>query len=95
MASRLARRKSVGNLSSWVSDMAEFANHTYHEDDEEDDSFIGRSHAKESSSLVKNIPQGNALGTFDGVFVPCVLNIFGVILFERLAWAVAQAGNNN
>ena len=34
----------------------------------------------------------NALGTLNGVFVPCTLNILGVILFLRLAWSVGQAG---
>ena len=32
------------------------------------------------------------LGTVFGVFVPCMLSIIGVILFERLGWAVGQAG---
>lgn len=27
-----------------------------------------------------------------GVFVPCILNTFGVIVFERLGWIVANAG---
>jgi len=31
-------------------------------------------------------------GTWDGVFVSCLLNIFGVILFMVLPWCVAQAG---
>jgi len=29
---------------------------------------------------------------FDGVFVPCCLCIFGVILYQRLGWIVGQAG---
>jgi potassium/chloride transporter 9 len=32
------------------------------------------------------------LGTFQGVYVPCMLSIIGVILFLRLGWAVGQAG---
>ena len=37
-------------------------------------------------------PVHNALGTFNGCFIPCCLNILGIILFQRLAWAVGQAG---
>jgi len=32
------------------------------------------------------------LGTFKGVFIPCLQNILGVILFLRLTWITAQAG---
>ena len=34
----------------------------------------------------------NRLSAFQGVFVPCCLNIMGVVLFLRLGWAVGQAG---
>lgn len=34
----------------------------------------------------------SGLGTFGGVFVPCVMSIFGVILFERYAWVIGRAG---
>lgn len=34
----------------------------------------------------------NELGTINGVIVPCLLNILGVILFLRLGWSVGQAG---
>lgn len=34
----------------------------------------------------------NKLGTFLGVYLPCILSIFGAILFLRLPWAVGQAG---
>ncbi|GBG23984.1 Solute carrier family 12 member 9 [Hondaea fermentalgiana] len=36
--------------------------------------------------------QHNQLGVFNGVLVPCLLNILGVILFLRIGWAVGQAG---
>ena len=32
------------------------------------------------------------LGWFEGVLVPCLLNIWGVIMFLRLGWTVGQAG---
>eukprot|EP00941_MAST-03F_sp_MAST-3F-sp1_P003037 g3037.t1 len=34
----------------------------------------------------------NSLGTFNGVYIPCCLNILGIILFQRLSWAVGQGG---
>lgn len=34
----------------------------------------------------------NELGVINGVYVPCLLNILGVILFLRLPWAVGMAG---
>lgn len=37
-------------------------------------------------------PECPNLGTFDGVYVPCLLGIWGVILFERLPWIIGQAG---
>uniref|UniRef100_A0A8C5SPR0 Solute carrier family 12 member 6 n=1 Tax=Laticauda laticaudata TaxID=8630 RepID=A0A8C5SPR0_LATLA len=37
----------------------------------------------------ENIPQ---MGTFMGVYLPCLQNIFGVILFLRLTWVVGTAG---
>ena len=35
---------------------------------------------------------GGKFGTWDGVYVSCLLNIFGVIMFLRLGWVVGQAG---
>eukprot|EP01044_Picomonas_judraskeda_P007073 COSAG03_NODE_740_length_6025_cov_34.742491_2_plen_1087_part_00 len=32
------------------------------------------------------------LGTFSGVYIPCVNSIFGVVLFLRWGWAVGQIG---
>ncbi|KAK3288589.1 hypothetical protein CYMTET_3954 [Cymbomonas tetramitiformis] len=36
--------------------------------------------------------QRNELSTFRGVFVPCVISMFGVILFLRVGWTVGQLG---
>ena len=44
-----------------------------------------------SSLLVS--PDGRVLfGTWDGVFTSCLINIFGVIVFLRSGWVVAEAG---
>jgi amino acid transporter len=32
------------------------------------------------------------LGALEGVYVPCMLSIIGVVLFLRLGWAIGQAG---
>jgi potassium/chloride transporter 4/5/6 len=38
-------------------------------------------------------PQVKAsLGTLMGVFLPCIQNIFGVILFIRMTWIVGTCG---
>ena len=34
----------------------------------------------------------NALGTFNGCFIPCCLNIMGVILFLKLGWGIGNVG---
>lgn len=38
------------------------------------------------------ISQPVLFGTWDGVFTSCLINIFGVIVFLRSGWIVAQAG---
>ena len=40
----------------------------------------------------KNRAPIRRFGTFNGVFVPTILSIFGVILFLRLGWIVGNAG---
>lgn len=39
--------------------------------------------------FLTQVPQ---MGTFIGVYLPCVQNILGVILFLRLTWIVGTAG---
>ena len=47
-----------------------------------------------SGELGENIDEksGLKLGWFKGVYVKCLLNIWGVMLFLRLSWVVGQAG---
>ena len=40
----------------------------------------------------QNTHVGIKLGWIQGVLIPCLLNIWGVMLFLRLSWVVAQAG---
>ncbi|XP_055839309.1 solute carrier family 12 member 6 isoform X2 [Episyrphus balteatus] len=40
----------------------------------------------------KQAPPVARMGTLIGVFLPCIQNIFGVILFIRLTWVVGTAG---
>jgi hypothetical protein len=34
----------------------------------------------------------NQLGTLNGCFIPCCLNIMGAVMFMRLGWATGEAG---
>uniref|UniRef100_A0A8D3CX98 Solute carrier family 12 member 7-like n=1 Tax=Scophthalmus maximus TaxID=52904 RepID=A0A8D3CX98_SCOMX len=43
----------------------------------------------ENEDGVRRVPQ---MGTFIGVYLPCMQNILGVILFLRLTWIVGTAG---
>lgn len=45
---------------------------------------------KEESNL--EVDQGIKLGWIEGVLIPCLLSIWGVMLFLRIPWIVAQAG---
>ena len=37
-------------------------------------------------------PPKQLLGTFMGVFLPCICTIFGIIVYMRLGFLVGQAG---
>lgn len=41
---------------------------------------------------MKNNAQPAGFGTFIGVFVPCILMLFGVIIFLRMGWITGYAG---
>ena len=38
----------------------------------------------------KEEPEKPKIGTWDGVFASCILNIFGVIMFLRLPWVISN-----
>ncbi|KAF5899356.1 solute carrier family 12 member 7-like isoform X5, partial [Clarias magur] len=72
-------------VSSLLSKLANYTNLTQgvreHEEADEEDG------AKKKP--VKKSPQ---MGTFMGVYLPCLQNILGVILFLRMTWIVGTAG---
>ena len=51
--------------------------------------LCGRSESPDSCPFPWQAPR---MGTFMGVYLPCLQNIFGVILFLRLTWVVGIAG---
>ncbi|CAK9808493.1 Solute carrier family 12 member 6 [Anthophora plagiata] len=48
--------------------------------------------ATDPDSKPPPVSGGARMGTLIGVFLPCIQNIFGVILFIRLTWVVGTAG---
>nr|UQS87555.1 solute carrier family 12 member 7a [Rhamdia quelen] len=48
--------------------------------------------AESEDGVRKVTVKGPSMGTFIGVYLPCVQNILGVILFLRLTWIVGTAG---
>ncbi|CAL8349822.1 unnamed protein product [Merluccius merluccius] len=53
-----------------------------------------REHEEEESADAsrRKAPKSPNMGTLMGVYLPCLQNIFGVILFLRLTWMVGTAG---
>ena len=46
----------------------------------------------QSVNAQKNKTNSRGFGTFQGVYVPSILTIFGVIMFLRLGWVVGNMG---
>ncbi|XP_019726707.1 solute carrier family 12 member 6 [Hippocampus comes] len=51
-----------------------------------------KEHEEAESNSEKKKAKTPRMGTFMGVYLPCLQNIFGVILFLRLTWVVGTAG---
>ncbi|XP_023086024.1 solute carrier family 12 member 6 isoform X3 [Piliocolobus tephrosceles] len=71
-------------VSSLLSRMANYTNLTQGAKEHEEAENITEGKKKPTKT-----PQ---MGTFMGVYLPCLQNIFGVILFLRLTWVVGTAG---
>ncbi|XP_028811672.1 solute carrier family 12 member 4 isoform X2 [Denticeps clupeoides] len=48
--------------------------------------------AESADASRRKVPKSPNMGTLMGVYLPCLQNIFGVILFLRLTWIVGTAG---
>ncbi|KAJ8366312.1 hypothetical protein AAFF_G00362780 [Aldrovandia affinis] len=70
-------------VSSLLNRLANYTNLTQGAKEHEEAENIGEKRKPSKS------PQ---MGTFMGVYLPCLQNIFGVILFLRLSWVVGTAG---
>ncbi|XP_032399860.1 solute carrier family 12 member 6 isoform X5 [Etheostoma spectabile] len=70
-------------VSSLLNRLANYTNLTQGAREHEEAESIGE------KKKARKSPQ---MGTFMGVYLPCLQNIFGVILFLRLTWVVGSAG---
>ncbi|XP_056156729.1 solute carrier family 12 member 6-like isoform X2 [Lampris incognitus] len=70
-------------VSSLLNRLANYTNLTQGAKEHEEAESIGEKRKPSKS------PQ---MGTFMGVYLPCLQNIFGIILFLRLTWVVGTAG---
>ncbi|XP_070848799.1 solute carrier family 12 member 6-like isoform X4 [Chaetodon trifascialis] len=70
-------------VSSLLSRLANYTNLTQGAKEHEEAESIGEK---------KKASKSPQMGTFMGVYLPCLQNIFGVILFLRLTWVVGSAG---
>ncbi|XP_061816839.1 solute carrier family 12 member 6-like isoform X2 [Nerophis lumbriciformis] len=70
-------------VSSLLSRLANYTNLTQGAKEHEEAESIGEK---------KKVSKSPQMGTFMGVYLPCLQNIFGVILFLRLTWVVGTAG---
>ncbi|XP_067435612.1 solute carrier family 12 member 6-like isoform X1 [Thunnus thynnus] len=70
-------------VSSLLNRLANYTNLTQGAKEHEEAESIGEK---------KKTSKSPQMGTFMGVYLPCLQNIFGVILFLRLTWVVGSAG---
>uniref|UniRef100_A0A671XDJ6 Solute carrier family 12 member 6 n=1 Tax=Sparus aurata TaxID=8175 RepID=A0A671XDJ6_SPAAU len=70
-------------VSSLLNRLANYTNLTQGAKEHEEAESIGEK---------KKASKSPQMGTFMGVYLPCLQNIFGVILFLRLTWVVGNAG---
>lgn len=71
-------------VSSFLSRLVNYTNITQGAKEHEE--------AESADASRRKIPKSPNMGTLMGVYLPCLQNIFGVILFLRLTWIVGTAG---
>ncbi|CAL1576516.1 unnamed protein product [Knipowitschia caucasica] len=71
-------------VSSLLNKLANYTNLTQGAQEHEE--------ADEDEGAKKKAVKSPQMGTFMGVYLPCLQNILGVILFLRLTWIVGTAG---
>ncbi|KAG7482068.1 solute carrier family 12 member 4 [Solea senegalensis] len=71
-------------VSSFLSRLVNYTNITQGAKEHEEEESTEASH--------RETPKSPNMGTLMGVYLPCLQNIFGVILFLRLTWIVGMAG---
>ncbi|XP_048018933.1 solute carrier family 12 member 7 isoform X1 [Megalobrama amblycephala] len=75
---------STPMVSSLLNKLANYTNITQ--------GVIEHEEAESEDGIQRVAVNGPQMGTFIGVFLPCMQNILGVILFLRLTWIVGTAG---
>uniref|UniRef100_A0A673GSE0 Solute carrier family 12 member 7-like n=1 Tax=Sinocyclocheilus rhinocerous TaxID=307959 RepID=A0A673GSE0_9TELE len=75
---------STPMVSSLLNKLANYTNITQ--------GVIEHEKAESEDGIQRVTINGPQMGTFIGVFLPCMQNILGVILFLRLTWIVGSAG---
>ncbi|XP_050984832.1 solute carrier family 12 member 7 isoform X3 [Labeo rohita] len=76
--------ESTPMVSSLLNKLANYTNITQ--------GVIEHEEAESEDGIQRVTVNGPQMGTFIGVFLPCMQNILGVILFLRLTWIVGTAG---
>ncbi|KAK2901028.1 hypothetical protein Q8A67_009143 [Cirrhinus molitorella] len=75
---------STPMVSSLLNKLANYTNITQ--------GVVEHEEAESEDGIQRITVNGPQMGTFIGVFMPCMQNILGVILFLRLTWIVGTAG---
>uniref|UniRef100_A0A669CVC7 Solute carrier family 12 member 5 n=1 Tax=Oreochromis niloticus TaxID=8128 RepID=A0A669CVC7_ORENI len=75
-------------VSSLLSSLANYSNLPQGSKEHEE----AENNEAESSRATADVLKGPVLGTLMGVYMPCIQNIFGVILFLRMTWLVGIGG---